>query len=207
MRGFSSRTKKNSSAPARLEASSTAAAAIDKKVAATRPGARGPAPRIKSNLGATHAQLDGGYDQHDSHRDSYPCFGTGKKSTGVDQMPYADDRAAAGIIHNAAIMRPIVLRTVERDCRQRGQSPGNDMTDHVRAKKYPLEEIEQQRRQYGPQDDRALGVCRHQHQPAGNGQIPHSRREDGVGPQHLDLPPDIAVPQRAADRGSRPYRQ
>src|SRR5580700_2661607 len=196
MRGFSSRTKKNSSARARLEASSTAAAAIDKKVAATRPGARGPAPRIKSNLGAAHSQLDGGHDQHDSHRDSYPCFGTGKKSTGVDQMPYADDWSAARIIHNAAFMRPHVLRAVERYHRQRGQSPADHMAEHVRPKKYPLEEIQQERRQYGPQYDRALRPSRHQHQPAGNGQIPHGRREDGVGPQHLNLPPDIAVAER-----------
>src|ERR1700733_2157957 len=133
MRGFSSRTKKNSSARARLEASRTAAAAaIDNKGAETRRGARGMAPRIRSNLGAAHSQLDGGYDQHDSHRGSYPCFGTGKKSTGVDQMPYADDRSAACIIHNAAIMRPHVLRAVERYHRQRGQSPADHMTEHVR---------------------------------------------------------------------------
>src|ERR1700689_363438 len=121
MRGFSSRTKKNSSARAVLTPIMSAAAAIDKKGAATSPSARGPAPRIRSNLGAAHSQLDRGYDQHDSHRGSYPCFGTGKKSTGVDQMPYADDRSAACIIHNAAIMRPHVLLVVERYHRQRGQ--------------------------------------------------------------------------------------
>src|SRR5580704_19548757 len=140
MSGFSSRTRKNSSARAERKTMS-AAAAMDKKTGAPRLKRRGTGPRIKSNLGAAHSQLDGGHDQHDSHRDSYPCFGTGKKSTGVDQMPYADDWSAARIIHNAAFMRPHVLRAVERYHRQRGQSPADHMAELVRPKKYPLEEI------------------------------------------------------------------
>src|SRR5580704_507629 len=154
MSGFSSRTRKNSSARAERKTMS-AAAAMDKKTGAPRLKRRGTGPRIKSNLGAAHSQLDGGHDQHDSHRNSYPCFGTGKKSTGVDQMPYAGCNRA-GIIYNAAIMRPIILRAVERHRRQRGQAPADDMTHHARSKKYALQDIKKQRRQYGPQHDGAL---------------------------------------------------
>src|SRR5580692_1947805 len=97
MRGFSSRTRKNSSARAGLQAmlrarnaaaATNAAASRDKKRRA-RLGSRGAAPRIRSNLGAAHSQLDGGDDQGDSDGYSYPCLSAGKKSTGVDQMPHA----------------------------------------------------------------------------------------------------------------------
>src|SRR5450755_1396350 len=99
MRGFSSRSGKNSSARAAPN-TMNAAAAMHKNARVSALGKRGAAPRIRSNLGAAHAQLDGGYDQCDSHRNSYPCFGIGEKSTRVDQMPYAGC-GRAGIIHNA----------------------------------------------------------------------------------------------------------
>src|ERR1700729_332024 len=142
MRGFSSRTRKNSSARACLEPTMSTAAAMRKRGASAL-RSRGPAPRIRLDLGAAHSQLDGDDDQYDSHRNAYPCFDTAKKSTGVDQMPYAGC-SRAGIIHNAAVMRPIILRAVERHRRQRGQSPHDDVTHVARSKKYPLENIQKQ---------------------------------------------------------------
>src|ERR1700679_1364811 len=151
MRGFSSRTWKNSSARAALMPTMNAAAARDNEGAARRPRRRGAAPRIRSNLGAAHSQLDGGDDEDDSYGSSNPCLCAGKKSTGVDQMPYAGDRSAAGIIHNTALIRPHVLREVERHLRKRGQSPAYDLTHLMRPEEYPLEDVEQMRRQYGPE--------------------------------------------------------
>src|SRR5450631_4127863 len=144
MRGFSSRTAKSSSARAPRAHTIKAAAAMRKGGAARRSW-RGAAPRIRSNLGAAHSQLNRGDDQDHSYCNAYPCLRTGKESTGVDQMPYAGGGSACGIIHKTAFMRPHILRVVERHERQSHQSSGDQMTDHTRPKKDPLEYVQKQR--------------------------------------------------------------
>src|SRR5882757_4811671 len=128
----------------------TAAASCGKS-GATRRRLRRPAPRIRSDLRATHPQLDRGDDQQYAHRNAYPCLHVAEETARVDEIPHVGRRMTIEINIAAILPSPVRHRGQTR------QAAAQYVSDHPRTEEYALDEIEHQWREDGPQDHRAFG--------------------------------------------------
>ena len=147
------------------------------------------APQIKRDADQQRRSTVAGLEKEPVRIEQIPR----RCSAAVMASSVSDDRASP-ICSRDARRREYAQRNVAASSRSFRRSRRRGVPKNKRSARYS------QRRQDRPQDHRAFRPGRNHQEPAGDRQVPDGRGHDDVKPQHLQLQPQIGLPQRAAER-------